>query len=249
MSIPKEPRQQMINIMYLVLTAMLALNVSAEILNAFRILKRSIDGSTMSTSQKLVGTMSAFETQVKKENRGADNLAAAKQAQLVSIEFQKYIDGLDTTLLAAVGVDAATGDLKVPADQDTPTRLFVDKGGQELGKQLAGKIEEYRNKFASFFKKPEDKLAILGSMPLKIDTTGASTKQGRPWEDYTFHQMPAQAVRTLLAKFKNDGIATESEVINKLYSDVTAVNFIYDNFKAAVVPNSTYLLQGEILEA
>lgn len=61
--------------------------------------------------------------------------------------------------------------------------------------------------------------------------------------------MPAQAVRTLLAKFKNDGIATESEVINKLYSDVTAVNFIYDNFKAAVVPNSTYLLQGETLEA
>ena len=67
MSIPKEPRQQMINIMYLVLTAMLALNVSAEILNAFRILKRGIDGSNMSIAEKIVGTMDAFQAKVKKE--------------------------------------------------------------------------------------------------------------------------------------------------------------------------------------
>jgi hypothetical protein len=42
MSLPKEPRQKMINMMYLVLTALLALNVSAEILNAFRTVNNSI---------------------------------------------------------------------------------------------------------------------------------------------------------------------------------------------------------------
>ena len=45
MSIPKEPRQLMINLMYLVLTAMLALNVSAEIINAFFMIDRGIEGS------------------------------------------------------------------------------------------------------------------------------------------------------------------------------------------------------------
>ena len=43
MSIPKEPRQKMINMMYLVLTAMLALNVSAEILNAFKTVNDSLE--------------------------------------------------------------------------------------------------------------------------------------------------------------------------------------------------------------
>jgi len=42
MSLPKEPRQKMINIMYLVLTALLALNVSAEILNAFKVVDNSL---------------------------------------------------------------------------------------------------------------------------------------------------------------------------------------------------------------
>ena len=42
MAMPKEPRQMMINMMYLVLTAMLAMNVSAEILNAFNIVNNGI---------------------------------------------------------------------------------------------------------------------------------------------------------------------------------------------------------------
>src|SRR5258706_12521892 len=42
MSLPKEPRQKMINIMYLGLTALLALNVSSEILNAFKTVNNSL---------------------------------------------------------------------------------------------------------------------------------------------------------------------------------------------------------------
>ena len=45
MSLPKEPRQKMINIMYLVLTALLALNVSSEILNAFKTVNRSLENT------------------------------------------------------------------------------------------------------------------------------------------------------------------------------------------------------------
>ena len=45
MALPKEPRQKMINLMYLVLTALLALNVSAEILNAFKTVNKSLIGT------------------------------------------------------------------------------------------------------------------------------------------------------------------------------------------------------------
>ena len=70
MSIPKEPRQQMINIMYLVLIALLALNVSAEILNAFRMLNRSIDSSNNTLAGKIDKTMDSFKAKVEEENRG-----------------------------------------------------------------------------------------------------------------------------------------------------------------------------------
>jgi len=52
MALPKEPRQKMINIMYLVLTAMLALNVSAEILNAFKTVKTSLEHSSSAIEDK-----------------------------------------------------------------------------------------------------------------------------------------------------------------------------------------------------
>ena len=48
MALPKEPRQKMINLMYLVLTALLALNVSAEILNAFRTVDNSLNATNTS---------------------------------------------------------------------------------------------------------------------------------------------------------------------------------------------------------
>ena len=61
MSIPKENRQQMINMMYLVLTAMLALNVSSEILNAFTIVNKSLEKSNKAMDQNNAGRFLAFD--------------------------------------------------------------------------------------------------------------------------------------------------------------------------------------------
>src|SRR5690349_6914719 len=63
MSIPKEPRQMMINMMYLVLTALLALNVSAEILNAFHVVNRGMTVSNAATDRKTKATMADFQAQ------------------------------------------------------------------------------------------------------------------------------------------------------------------------------------------
>ncbi|OWY20442.1 gliding motility protein GldM [Sphingobacteriales bacterium UPWRP_1] len=245
MSIPKEPRQQMINIMYLVLTALLALNVSAEILNAFRLLKKGIDNSNASIQQKIEGTMKSFQEKVAKENRGQEYLAAAEQARKLSADFSAYLDGLDQKLVDAVGIDPEKGDLKRADDQDTPTRLFVDEG---LGSELEQKINEYRDAYVKLFKDPKDQQDIAGAMPLKLDSIPANSNK-KDWKTYMFFQMPAQAVRTLLSKFKNDNISTEAIIVSRLHDKVGEVTIIYDKFQPAVIPNSTYLLQGEKFEA
>uniref|UniRef100_UPI00278BC814 hypothetical protein n=1 Tax=Escherichia coli TaxID=562 RepID=UPI00278BC814 len=61
MALPKEPRQKMINMMYLVLTALLALNVSSEILNAFKTVDRSLMTASGIVEQKNVGIFKSFE--------------------------------------------------------------------------------------------------------------------------------------------------------------------------------------------
>ena len=74
MALPKEPRQKMINMMYLVLTALLALNVSSEILNAFKVVNTSLATSNQIVADKNKVTYSSFEDKAK------DPQTAAKAA-------------------------------------------------------------------------------------------------------------------------------------------------------------------------
>ena len=76
MSIPKQPRQLMINLMYLVLTALLALNVSAEIFNAFRVVDKGLKKSNV-----------ALDESNNKIPAEVDKLAKKDEAQL-----RKYAD-------------------------------------------------------------------------------------------------------------------------------------------------------------
>ena len=251
MTIPREPRQQMINIMYLVLTAMLALNVSAEILNAFKLLRDGMNHSNMSINEKIEGTMKAFDKKVKKEKRGQEFYKAAEDARALSAEFQEYIDGLDATLLEAVGESAEhPGELEKLDDIDTPTRLFVEgvDGAEGLGYELERKVNEYREKFVNLFKTKEDKEAALGRIVMRTDSIPPDSEKP-DWTTYTFYNMPAQAVRTLLTKYKTDVVSTESGIVDQLFGKVGEETILYDKFKVAIIPNSTYLLQGETFEA
>src|SRR3954471_1105410 len=97
MALPREPRQKMINMMYLVLTALLALNVSAEILNAFKTVNKSLENTNSTVNKSTETLMKSLE---EKKNDPATSTRAqlwqprAKQAQDLSKEVFDYIQGL-----------------------------------------------------------------------------------------------------------------------------------------------------------
>src|ERR1044072_396092 len=97
MALPKEPRQKMINIMYLVLTALLALNVSAEILNAFK----TVDNSLTSTNKTIATSTSTIMKSLEDKMSHPTSMVKAKiwqpkalQAQQLSTEMYNYIEQL-----------------------------------------------------------------------------------------------------------------------------------------------------------
>ena len=146
MSIPKEPRQLMINLMYLVLTAMLALNVSAEIINAFFMVDKGI-----TKSNKIVGTaneniISAIQTQVKAYPEYEKWEMKADSAHVIVEDFYGYVKGIREEIEdAAGGIDTLTGKPKNYKDKDVTTNILVD--GPKLdntgkGHELEKKITE-----------------------------------------------------------------------------------------------------------
>ncbi len=258
MSIPKEPRQQMINIMYLVLTALLALNISAEILNAFKMLNKSIDNSNVSADQKVGDSMKRFAASVEKDPFGKPYYDIAVEAEKIGTDYSSYISTLmaDMTKMSNGPEFANETELKNDREKETTTRVLVEEG---KAAELKDKLNEAKNKFIGLFdltKKKSD------GTPMFSDADVASLKQAIAIEDYslpqvdehgkettwerkTFYQMPIAPAITLINKMNNDVKATTAAVVDKLYKKVNEADIVIDNYVVGVAPNGTKFIQGE----
>src|SRR5215204_1001768 len=108
MALPKEPRQKMINLMYLVLTALLALNVSAEILNAFKTVERSLTTTNRTINESTETIMASFEEKKKDPASAAKaNQWAPKAEQAIQLtkDINSYIEGLKGQIMKEAGFD------------------------------------------------------------------------------------------------------------------------------------------------
>src|SRR4051812_5473369 len=212
MALPKEPRQKMINMMYLVLTALLALNVSSEILNAFVTVNGSITKSNDLIADKNKLTYESFAEKLKDPTTHAQAEAwapKADEAKKLSAELFGYIEQLKADLEKAAGTheNHLTNKQEINADNLDAAIRLMDKEGK--GKELYSKLGDYKKQM----------LALLGNdakevdhfdKALPIDLSVPASKSGNKygddvngWIQSYFHMTPAIAALTILSKFQN----------------------------------------------
>jgi len=132
MAIPKENRQQMINMMYLVLTAMLALNVSAEILNAFKTINKSLENSKVTADTNLKTTYNAFAAKKAKEPSNTAvtaNEDKTRQSQSITDKLLASIAKLKQDIITKAGgpdKDDPAGIMMRKDDMDVSTGYLVE---------------------------------------------------------------------------------------------------------------------------
>ena len=135
MSLPKEPRQKMINIMYLVLTALLALNVSSEILNAFKTVNRSLENTNKTVNLSTLTIMKSLEdktTDPQTKDRAIPWFANAQKVVATSQGLYDYLETLKNKILTLAGGKPGDPTVKFKEDNlDIVTKLMV-KDGEEL---------------------------------------------------------------------------------------------------------------------
>lgn len=252
MSIPKEPRQQMINMMYLVLTALLALNVSAEILNAFKLVKEGLHTSNDAVEGKNVGTMANFKKSMENDpKKTGPFFQDANKVRTMTSDFITYVEGIEKTLITESGGLDEDGDLKGKKNVDVTTRLLVDKPSQK-GAELKVKIEELKKNLVALPSLQKlnaaEREALLKNMTLNADFDPNSKnvkKLGKKtWEDYNFGRVPVVAVVTLLEKFKGDAKNSEAAILDLLYSKIDAASYKFDDLSAKVIAPTSYVLSG-----
>lgn len=250
MALPKDPRQKMINIMYLVLTAMLALNVSAEILNAFNIVNNSIITSNGSITDKNNITYAQFDNQMKTDAEKTKPFRdKAEEVKKLSAEMFVYLDTLKETIIRESGGRNEYGDVKSKDNLDAPTRVMENrKQGPELEKRLT----ELRAKLLTFVD-PKQKASFEKTLPLHVEIGKSNGSEHGPknktWTQYHFNMVPTIAAVTILSKFQNDIKNSESLIIDDLLSQISKNDFKFDKIRPFVSLNSKNLMEGQTLTA
>lgn len=243
---PETPRQKMIGMMYLVLTAMLALNVSSVILDGFTMVDDSLHSTIESSDARNKALYEDFQY-LNKENpkKIGEWLQKATLVKQKSDELYKYIEDFKYAIVKIADKDKADPKVRVIEGRDN-----LDAAGQYAilngkGKELKKKIDEYRNMLTEMTKGDPKKQALYE----KIFNTGKiysqHNKEKTDWNIALFEMMPVSAVVTIMTKYQSDVRASESEMIQFLKAQTDASDFRVNKIDAMVVPNSKFVFKGQ----
>jgi gliding motility-associated protein GldM len=242
----------MINMMYLVLTALLALNVSAEILNAFKTVDRSLMIASGVAEQKNQEIFKSFKAKLEdptSREKAAIWEPKAQQVKKISDELYNYIETLKSELKKESGLKTVDGKEEFKEDDlDAGTRLLVQRApeGKGKGKELFEKLKAYKDQLLSI--DPEMKKEIEVGLPLDLTIPPTSSEAGKSdWSYAYFHMTPTIAAITILSKFQNDVRNSESKAVEFCHKQIGQVEIIYDQFQAFAGTNTQYLMPGEEL--
>ena len=240
---PETPRQKMIGMMYLVLTAMLALNVSSEILNGFTMVDNSLHKTIESSELRNKDLYADFQNLFDKNPaKVRDWLDKAKKVKQKSDDLYKFIENFKVQIVRLADNKEANDSAYVKQinakDNLDKAAIYGRLNGN--GRNLKLQIDNYRDYLVGLSDKNPSKQKIYES----IFSTG-KTHDGKPWEEALFEGMPVSAVITILTKYQSDVRSSEAEIIQFLKSQTDVMDIRVNKISALVVPNTPYVIRGE----
>jgi gliding motility-associated protein GldM len=241
----------MINIMYIVLTALLALNVSSEILNAFKTIDQSLSNANDIIERKNLDIYKSLQKKLadpKTAEKAAIWAPKAEKAHGYADEMFNYIAGLKKELKQASGLKIKDGKEEYKEDDlEATTRLFLNyKSGETRSQELYKKLVQFKADLAAI--DPAIEKEVLPNLPLDLRIPETKSIAGKTdWGYAYFNMTPSVAAVTILTKFQNDIRNSEAQVVEYCHKEIGEVELIYDQFNAFAASNSQYLMSGEEL--
>lgn len=244
MSIPKEPRQLMVNLMYLVLTAMLALNVSAEVMQALFSMDKSLNESSKLVEGSNEKLALAINKQAEAYSQYEPFKEKVKKTQETASAFFNYVNELRSEIIEAAGGLDKNGLPQQKDNKDISQRVLLKNGRAEV---LKSKIIETRAQLLALVDDETIRQQIADNIPLKINPIPEDSDK-KTWEQFTFQQMPVAAVLPMLSKFQNDAKLTETTILNHFFNQMNIDVVRPDKFYPVISTNNNYVIRGEKYE-
>ena len=267
----------MIGMMYLFLTAMLAINVSKSILTAFLVVNESLQLTNETFEGKNEYLYNSLANARATDPKAEPYYVASLEVKKLAEEMNDFILTLRGTIIHEVQEEVSIEDgkifdlnkVKALDDYDAPMRIMVGltvDGANGEARKLKIKLNEYRDALLAILKDDAivlpnkanqiEKLGLLG-----IDTEDPAKKEDADklyfadhpeeaiWESSKFDHMPVPAAVSMLTQILNQVKNAEATIIGKLLGGIGSTDFKFDTLAAKVIPKSNYVVQGGEYEA
>jgi gliding motility-associated protein GldM len=243
--------------LYLVLTALLALNVSKDILNAFAIVDETLRTSNQITASKNFQDYAELNRQkaILGEDKVAEAFSKAMKVKELSNEMMAEIEQLKEKLIEYVdkasaknpdGTIKSVSQLRQKDNKSLVTKFMINEGHAKV---LKGKLEKYRNDLLAFVDQ-KDREAMEQTIGLNVNSKFKNADgANETWENHYFENVIFAAGVTLLNKTIGEVHNAESGVLKYVIRSITKDDFNFSNVSAKVIPKSQLVFQGDAYEA
>jgi gliding motility-associated protein GldM len=244
----ESPRQKMINLMYLVLLAMLALNVSSDVLQGFSLVDESLNRSTANATMQNQAIYKDFEEYMKKnpEKAGEWN-ERALHVKSISDSLYDLAEELKLRIVrTADGDDADVDNIENKEDLEAATTVMLAPISGK-GEVLREAINNYRESILQMVTDTVQRRIISDNLSTAVPQSGLLL--GKNWQEYMFENTPVVAAVTLLTKLQSDVRYAEGEVLHTLKNNIDVGDLRVNQIDAFVIPNSQSVVRGSKFSA
>ena len=243
------PRQKMINLMYLIFIAMLALNMSKEVLSAFGLMNKKLTASNEATELRNDSFIASLELKAEEQPDKYQPLKAkAETLDKLATTFDSYLADLKSKMVATV---------------DDPTDYeIMDKGdyldenffkGDKLkpgGEEFLNQINTFRDGVVALLKDEKGMQGIVADVKEKFSTDQEITREGikKDWLDYHYKGFPLVASLTKMTQLQADIKTTESEVLSNMLAGTLSSEVSMTNYTTLLETTKSAYFNGETFD-
>jgi len=239
------PRQKMINLMYLIFIAMLALNMSKEVLSAFGLMNEKLTESNEAAAERNAAFMAGLEQKASEQPAKYEPLKAqASQIKSLANNFDAYLESLKTKMIAKI---------------DNPTDYEIMDKGDYLdenffkgdiikpdGKEFLSQIATFRDGVVKVLSNQEGMEAVIDDVKKKFNTDAVKRGAGKvEWLDHNFKGFPLVASLTKMTQLQSDIKTTESEVMSTMLKGTLTSEVSMTNYTTLLETTKSAYFNGE----
>ncbi len=229
--------------MYIVLMAMLALNVSSDVLNGFSLVDEGLNRSTGNASLQNAAIYAEMDAAMKRNPEKVGQwYEKAERVKSMSDSIYRFAEELKWAIVRKADGDGADiNNIRSKENLEAATHVMLAPGVGK-GRRLYNAINSYRQNIVAMVIDPAQQRVIGDNLSTAIPEK--SRLLGKNWQEYMFENTPVAAAVTLLTKLQNDVRYAEGEVLHQLVANIDVKDVRVNQISAFVIPNAQTVVRG-----